>query len=308
MGRANLNVAKGHQGFVRTGRADPLEPGNAVISEQLARTIEPAPAPANYRDIHSAFTVRAAHAWGRLAKPQPEFDDTESRNLARQEDTPPEVLEVLSRDSKDPGVLCLVAKHKNTPPDALHHMALTLDHEDYEDVMCRIGENQKALPKTMVLIAHSKSEKVKTWAAWHDNTPSDCHVAFRDHINAAVRQGTAENPGAPKDVLFCLGNALYEGDGACRTAAKSNPSYPSVEERLAMARDGDTPRFEQEMLAWDTNAKVRKAARERLGDNRPDAQELAQEARRRGLPSHIVTGIGQRKIALETRTADTQDS
>ena len=308
MGRANLNVAKNHKGFVRTGRADPLEPGNAVISEELSRTLEPAPAPPNYRDIHSAYAGRAAQTWGLPARAKPQFDDAEAQNLAAREDTSPEVLEILSRESKNPAVLSLVAKHKETTPAILHHMASTLDHEDYEDVVCRIGENQSALPKTMMLIAHSKSEKVKTWAAWHDNTPSDCHVEFRDHINAAVRQGSAENPGAPKDVLFCLGNALYEGDGACRTAAKSNPSYPSVDERLAMARDPSTPRFEQEMLAWDTNATVRKAARERLGEGRPDATELAAEARRRGLPSHVATGIGRRKVALETRTADIADA
>jgi hypothetical protein len=299
-----VNAIKGKQGFQRTGRADPLEMARVGIPVAPWGPADPAPAPPGYTDVHRAFLAKSGRRW---AGGFTEAPVAASKSLAVDESTMTEDLDRIAGESLDASVLTKVARHENVSAAALHAMAMRLDHEDYEDVICRIGESSKALPDTMRLLAQSKSEKVKVWAAWHDNTPAECHAAFRDHRDAAVRQGSAENPGAPSETLFYLGNALYEGDGACRTAAKANASYPSVEERTALASHAGTPILEREMLAWDSNARVRKAAREAFGDSRPSADELADAARRRGLPRHKWQGIADRKRALEDRTSGVAD-
>lgn len=312
------NAIKGRQGFQRTGRTDPTQVANIQISPALLGLTRPADAPTGYEDIHLAF--KGGQASGPLldypgagatqqSAPADEANDKEfAVELAHDSETDADTLDYIAKKNTDPAVLAAVAKHPNTNPSTLHLMAMNLDHRDFEDVICRIGENQTAEPETMRLLATSTSEKVKVWAAWHDNTPADCHLSFRDHTNAAVRQGSAENPGAPSETLFYLGNALYEGDGPCRTAAKSNPQYPSVEDRLNLASSNKTPVLEREMLAWDTNAKVRRAAKEYFGDNRPSSDDLFREAKRRNFPRHVVEGIARRKVALEDKTSAVVDA
>lgn len=297
-----VNAIKGRQGFQRTGRADPLQAAALSIPALLTEQVEPATAPPNYTDVHGAYLARLGHPWHRAAARRSPEQVQQDRLLVAETETPLEQLSELA-GSHDAVTLAGVARHRNVDADTLYSMASRLDHEDYEDVICRIGERDIADARTMALLANSKSEKVKVWAAWHDNTPASSLAAFRDHPDAAVRQGTAENPSTPDITLLYMGNALYEGDGPCRTAAKANPNYPSVESRLALAVAEETPAFEREMLCWDSNAQVRKSARSSLGNDRPTAEALAAEARRRRLPRHVVAGIARRKQELEDRTA-----
>jgi len=315
--RVTKNAIPGRQGFQRTGRTDPVRVANIQISPALLGLTRPADAPMGYEDIHLAFkggqpghplmNFPGSGALQGSASIHETNDDEFTAELACAPDTDGDTLDYIAQKNTDAAILAAIAKHPNTGPSTLHYMAMNLDHQDFEDVICRIGENQTAKPETMRLLSTSTSEKVKVWAAWHDNTPADCHLSFRDHLNAAVRQGSAENPGAPSETLFYLGNALYEGDGPCRTAAKSNPNYPSVEERLKLATGSKTPMLEREMLAWDTNAKVRKAAKEYFGDSRPSSDDLFREAKRRNFPRHVIEGIARRKVALEDKTSAVAD-
>lgn len=297
-----VNAIKGRQGFQRTGRADPLQAAALSIPALLSEQVEPATAPPNYTDVHGAYLARLGHPWHRATARRSPEQIQQDRLLVASPDTSLEELNELA-GSHDAVTLSGVARHRNADADILYSMASRLDHEDYEDVLCRIGERDISDARTMALLANSTSEKVKVWAAWHDNTPASSLAAFRDHPDAAVRQGTAENPSTPDVTLLYMGNALYEGDGPCRTAAKANPNYPSNASRLDLAAAEETPAFEREMLCWDSNAQVRKAARSFFGDNRPSAGELATEAQRRRLPRHIVQGIARRKQELEDRTA-----
>lgn len=308
-GRVTKNAIKGRKGFQRTGRADPLDSANLGIPKGLLTAVNPAAAPSGYEDIHSAFgDLYRVRKFSPTAADAQRAAVEDTRRIAQDPETESDTLDYIASRSNDAVALASVARHRNTNATTLQAMVLRLDHVDYEDVICRIGENRLASPDTMRVIANSTSDKVKIWAAWHDNTPADCHVAFRDHFDAAVRQGTAENVGTPREVLFYMGNALYEGDGPCRTAAKSNANYPSVEDRLALAQGSSTPNLEREMLAWDTNAKVRKAAREYFGEARPSSSDLAREAYSRGLPRHVADGIASRKVLLEDRTAGAEES
>jgi hypothetical protein len=126
----------------------------------------------------------------------------ERKDLARNPNTPPEVLTILARD-EDYWVRCGVARSPNTPPE------------------------------TLTILARDKDWGVRCGVAWNPNTPPEILTFLARDEDWNVRCRVAENPNTPPEILTVL---AQDEDWCVRTSAQRNPNYNPVKELKVTAK------------------------------------------------------------------------
>jgi hypothetical protein len=145
--------------------------------------------------------------------------------VARNPNTPVEVLNILSKDSYD-GVRRYVAQNPNTPVEMLN----ILSKDSYDDVRINVAGNPNTPVETLNILSKDSDSYVRGNVALNPNTPVEAlnilskdRLAPREHSLGEgyddVRYNVAQNPNAPVEVLNILSK---DSDEYVRETAKQN--------------------------------------------------------------------------------------
>jgi hypothetical protein len=134
--------------------------------------------------------------------------------VAMNTSTPPDVLELLAKDSNDT-VRRGVAMNYVTPSDILFSLA----HDEDWYVRFRVSENTNTPPNILVILAKDSNISVRLGVSKNLHTPPDTLAMLAKDVEKYVRLGVAENVNTPPDALSHLTKDAYAGKEAKATLA-----------------------------------------------------------------------------------------
>ena len=146
-------------------------------------------------DWHNAFES-ASRAFYAHTTDLTKLTIQERKDLARNPNTPPEILTILARD-ENLNVRWRVARNPNTPPEIL------------------------------TILAQDKDEYVRWNVAQNPNTPPEILTILARDENYSVLWEVASNPNTPPEILTILAR---DKSWNVRCAAEQNPNYTPVKE------------------------------------------------------------------------------
>jgi hypothetical protein len=154
----------------------------------------------------------------------------EKKDLAKNTNTPPEVLDCLAGD-ENWYVRDLVARNPNTHPKTLTRLAN--DEENW--VRYWVARNPNTHPKTLTRLAGDKDVGVRTDVAQNPNTPPETLDRLSYEESQPVRYDVAQNPNTTPETLDRLAD---DKNLWVRKVARSNPNYnPTTTYTLHCTKD-----------------------------------------------------------------------
>jgi len=212
------------------------------------------------RDIQTEAGALRALADGQWAK----FDVGLLAAIARNEATPPDVLERLARH-KDYSVRMMVCYNRVATSGALAALAQDRTHE----IRYCIAQHTNAPASLLTEMARDPSPNVRTAVAANASAPVAAFTTLSADSSKHVRQAVAANSAAPDEILAKL---IQDEDEITRYSVAQNPGTP-LDLRLKLARDPavrvrkallavpELPEALLVLLASDENDEVRRGAR-----------------------------------------------
>jgi hypothetical protein len=232
------------------------------------------------------------------------FRGNVNRLLARDEYTPPHVLEILASDYDDHVRSC-VAYNKNTPSQALEMLARDGDGWVRE---CVVG-HPTTPSQALEILARDVDSQVRQRAARHPNFPPRLLDALARDEDAYVRAAVASNPSTPSKILSVL---AVDVDCEIRTGLASNPSTPipilmalagdiACDVRAELGGNSSSPVELLMALASDENSSVRGAVASNAGSSLEILETLSTDegcaVKMRFSPDLIVGALAKQNIA-----------
>jgi hypothetical protein len=177
--------------------------------------------------------------------------------------TPPETLDMLSRDERI-DVRVVVAENPSTPPSALKNLA----NDESDDVRERVAANVATPPGVLSMLAEDWSIEIEKSVALNHSTPPETLDILSRSDFIAVQEMVAGNPKTPPDALTFLAGSEFS---SIQYAVSRNPSVPrealvilskanNAATREYVAYNPMTPMDVLETLSRDYDAFVHSAA------------------------------------------------
>jgi len=146
-------------------------------------------------DWHNAFDA-ASRAFYAHTTDLTKLPLQERKDLARNPNTPPEILTILARD-ENLNVRWRVARNPNTPPEIL--TILAQDKDEY--VRWNVAQNPNTPPEILTTLARDEVSSVRRGVAQNPNTPPEILTILARDEDADVRCRVADNPNATREVI-----------------------------------------------------------------------------------------------------------
>jgi len=203
-----------HPAFVLHALVEPDEAMKGVVREVVGRT-------ADAGLIETLWRTWGPHSW------------RVRRAVARNPNTPPEVLRLLGNEATESTwrVREAVASNPNTPPDVLRILGNKAT-ESEGNVRKAVAQNPSTPQDTLRLLGNEATESegyVRRAVASNPTTPPEVLRILGNEATESmgyVREAVAENPSTPLDTLRLLGNEATESEWNVRRAVAENPNTP----------------------------------------------------------------------------------
>jgi len=163
----------------------------------------------------------------------------------------------------DVGLLAAVARNEATPPDVLERLAR---HKDYS-VRIMACYNRVATPGVLVALAQDHTHEIRYCVARHSNTPASLLTEMARDPSPSIRAAVAANASAPVAVFTTLSadsNKYVRQAVAANSAAPVEILAKLIQDedeitRYSVARNPRTPLDLRMKLARDPAVRIRKA-------------------------------------------------
>ncbi|GAA0503884.1 hypothetical protein [Deinococcus depolymerans] len=167
------------------------------------------------------------------------FSPDLAREVARAQNTPPEVLEVLARTS-DSRVVLAVMRNPNTPPALLMELASSQDTE----LLLAIAGNKSTPPEVLRNLSERRYRRMEDRLAANPATPLDVLEAIAERVDSLTTVGlkilVEYGDNAPYPNLDKTESELIKGMALTELipggAARRLLSHPSPEVRQTLSR------------------------------------------------------------------------
>jgi hypothetical protein len=186
--------------------------------------------PTNYSDIHTRFSHLTGNQEWVLEQP-----------IKKQ-------IEIVSDSETSASLIKNLAHNPKTSPV----------------VLIELMKNKKTDPQTLAFLSKNKNTAVRCWAAWDENLPVVELDRLSKDNDVNVRQGVAEHPETPKNILFALGSKYSEEDRFVRQRARDHKNYPKKNERLSLAKSRNVDAPTLYTLSGDALPQIANIAKQRL--------------------------------------------
>lgn len=165
----------------------------------------------------------------------------EKKELARSENTAPEILEELSEDT-DVDILKLVAGNRKTPPNVL------------------------------AKLANINNPKIRACVGWNKSAPSDILIKLADDVEPMVKAAVGGNIKTPPEVLAKLADYNGIGDIYVKRTVGENISTPSY---VLVKLAGDSRKYVRFGIIGNPNTPLDILLKIILYDKEKDLREKA---------------------------------